>query len=147
MGLVKIFIIGTMPPQLLGVPPYLCTSALVGGSAANRVTPHLLEVPPAELAEWCMVRGHRETKHFGRRREALPYHHSPPAAAHFVTRARHRTIPRNFALQNCAEPPRLPHTRKNCGTPNTHPRSKPPIILPHAAKSPFRRHRRRNPHQ
>ncbi len=46
---------------------------------------------------------HRETKHFGRRQEALPYHHSPPAAAHSVTRARHRTIPPPPA----AEPPTI----------------------------------------
>ena len=46
-----------MPPHLLGVPPYYNASAIIGGSAANRVTPHFLEVPPAELAEWCMVRG------------------------------------------------------------------------------------------
>ena len=47
-----------MPPQLLGVPPYYNASAIIGGSAANRVTPHLLGVPPRTLfaAEWCMVR-------------------------------------------------------------------------------------------
>ena len=124
-GLVKIFIIGTMPPQLLGVPPYYNASVIVGGSAANSV-------------RGGMVRRHRKTKHFGRRREALPHHHPPPAAAHSVTRARHRTIPRNFALQNCAEPPRLPHTRKNCGTPITHPRSKPKRQKHHKKEPPQR---------
>ena len=93
------------------------------GSAANRVTPHLLEVPPAELAEWCMVRGHRKTKPFGRRREALPHHHSPPAAAHSVTyalTAPFRAIllckiarnPQDYpTLAITAEPPSLTHNQ------------------------------------
>lgn len=114
-----------MPPQLLEVPPYYNASALIGGSAANRVTPHLLEVPPAELAEWCMVRGHRETKHFGRRREALPHHLSPPAAAHFVTcalTAPFRAIllckiarnPQDYpTLAKTAEPPTLTHDQSH----------------------------------
>ncbi len=112
-----------MPPHLFGVPPYYNASALIGGSATNRVTPHLLGVPPRTefAAEWCMVRWHRETKHFGRRQEALPYHHSPPAAAHSVTRALttpFRAIllckiarnPQDYpTLAKTAEPPSLTH--------------------------------------
>ena len=116
-----------MPPQLLGVPPYYNASAIIGGSAANRVTPHLLGVPPRTLfaAEWCMVRATAKQNILGggeRHSPIITLLPPPPILSPARDTAPFRAIllckiarnPQDYpTLAKTAEPPSLTHDQSH----------------------------------